>query len=92
LVQAIQQFKQGIRSPQGSKPGEDWLGNGAHRYVIVGDDGEPYPVKEIIRLAVRIATGSLPPRFSGGIAQANRYVERYQMTVVPKAEWRQMSR
>jgi hypothetical protein len=79
MLLAMQQFEQGTRSPQGPKVGVDWLGN--------GDDGEPYPVKEIIRLAVKIATGVWPSRFWGGPTDANRYVAGYGFTVVPKADW-----
>jgi hypothetical protein len=87
MVQAIQQFRAGERSPQGPKPGDDWLGKGNHRWVIV-HNGEPYPLKEIIRLAVRFDTGSAAPQFWGGTGGAKAYAERYGFTVVPKAQWR----
>jgi hypothetical protein len=91
MLEAIQQFKAGVRSPQGPRPDADWLGNGNHKYVIVHDD-EPYPVKEVIRLAVKIATGSWPGTFSGGIHQANRYAEQYHFTIARKEDWLRDSR
>ena len=87
MLLAVEQFKRGVRSDQGPKPGADWLGDGRHHYVLVADDGEPYPVKEIIRLAVRIETGTWPPRFWGGPLDANRYAERLGFAVERKDAW-----
>ena len=87
MLAAIEQFKRGERSPNGPKPGADWLGNRNYDYVIV-HEGEPYPVKEIIRLAVRIATGQWPPPFSGGVKQANKYATDNGFPPEPITAWR----
>jgi hypothetical protein len=76
MLLAMEQFRRGVRSDQGPRPGTDWLGDRRHHYVLLADDGEPYPVKEIIRLAVRIETGAWPSRFWGGPLDANKYAER----------------
>lgn len=58
----------------------DWLGweqRRNHRYAIA-HAGRLYPVTEIVRLAVGVACRD----FTGG-PQANGYVERYGLTVVP---------
>ena len=91
ILQAIQQFRDGVRSPQGPKPGDDWLGKGYHRWVIVHED-EPYPLKEIIRLAIQRGTGVAATRFTGGTGDAKKYAEQYRFTVVPKADWLRASR
>lgn len=88
MLKAIRQFQAGDRSPQGPAPGDDWLGKANHKYVIV-HEGKPYPVKEIVRLAIWIGTGSWPPRFGGGRGPAKKYAVSHGMTVKPKAEWRQ---
>ena len=86
ILEAMLQFSRGERSPQGPRPGTDWLGDSRYHYVIV-HEGEPYPVKEIIRLAVKRATEDWPSRFWGGPSDANRYVKQYGFTVVRKEDW-----
>ena len=86
MLDAMHQFDRGDRSPHGPKPETDWLGDVRHRYVIV--EGErPYPVKEIIRLAVKGVTGEWFTRFVAGPSQANQYAENYHLTVVRKEDW-----
>jgi hypothetical protein len=78
-------FRSGERSPQGPKPGDDLLGRGNYRYFIL-HDGERYPVKEIIRLAVRLATGDWPGRFWGG-RESNTYVRNRGFIVEERPGW-----
>ena len=85
ILEVMRQFRNGNRSSQGPDPGKDWLGDGRYGYVIVEDD-QPYPVKEIIRLAVKGAIGAWPLEFWGG-DQAERYVKRHDFTVVEQAAW-----
>lgn len=92
MLLAIDQFNRGVRSEQGPTVGTDWLGDGRHRYVLVDDAGEPYPVKEIIRLAIKLETGSWPPPFWGGPSGANRYAQRLGFAVERKDAWRRASR
>jgi hypothetical protein len=87
MLLAIEQFKHGVRSDQGPAVGTDWLSDRRHHYVLVDDAGEPYPVKEIFRLAVKIETGAWPPQFWGGPTDANRYAERLDFRVERKDDW-----
>ena len=73
---AITGFDRGERSPRWREGRSGWMLNENHRYVIV-HSGRRYPVKEIIRLAIRASGGDWMANFSGGKAQANRYARRY---------------
>src|SRR2546430_2347062 len=83
LVQAMLAFDRGERSPHGPEPGKDWMGDRRYHYAILDEVGRPrYPVKEVIRLAVRRATGGWPGRFWGGQG-ANAYVQNRGFRVAP---------
>src|SRR5215212_9019493 len=80
LLEAMQRFSRGERSPWGPQPGENWLGNYCYQYALVLETSR-YPVTEIIRLAVHTATGDWRNNIVGG-SQANAYLGTYGFQVV----------
>ena len=73
MLEAMVRFDRGERSPRWREARSGWMDNAAYRYAILYE-GRRYPVKEIIRLAIRLAGGDWMTRFSGGESAANRYV------------------
>lgn len=65
LLEAIVRFDRGERSPRWRETQSGWMGNAVHKYAIL-HGGRRYPVKEIIRLAIRVVGGDWLTRFSGG--------------------------
>jgi hypothetical protein len=82
MQEAIAGFDRGERSPRWRETRVGWMGNGAHKYAIAYQ-GRHYPVKEIIRLAIRAAGGDWMVWFSGGETAANRYARKYGFEIVP---------
>jgi hypothetical protein len=61
LQEAIAEFDRGERSPRWREARAGWMDNAAHKYAI-RYGGRRYPVKEIIRLAIRAAGGQTWPQ------------------------------
>jgi len=76
ILQAIQTFDDELRE---SKEWEDWQQNKAHKYAVE-ENGQAYPVKQLISLA----TGMPVSDFSGGegSGQANQYVRSLGFKIV----------
>jgi len=91
ILQAIEQFRRGIRSDRWPRPGPEWMEDARHKYVIV-HDGAPYPIREIVRLAVRIGTGERVVGPWDAADSARKYVRRYGFAVAPRANWRRATR
>jgi hypothetical protein len=79
LERAIQLFDRGQRSERWHESAGGWMQDTRHRYAI-SHAGRLYPMKEIIRLAVRAATDRDFSEFSGG-RESVEYVKRYGLAV-----------
>src|SRR5438094_822202 len=82
MLTALAQFDRGERSPRWHEGKTGWMSKRSYGYAIV-HGGRRYPVKEIIRLAIRVTGGDWMVSFSGGKAEANRYVGKYGFEVEP---------
>jgi hypothetical protein len=85
VLDAISRFERGERSSnwRGGN-GDAWRSDSRDRYAL-RHEGRLYPVKEIVRLAIRSSIGEEFSTFSGGRA-ANGYARRYGFEVVALEE------
>lgn len=86
VLKAMRQFDASDHSPSWPQSDKDWTEDRRHGWAI-DHAGRLYPVKELVRLTVREATGDWPPEEFWGGSQANGYMTRLGFEPIPRSQW-----